>query len=98
MDIQNKDNIILQYLQADLDTAIRLLPSTSSKITSQELSIQYETDKLGFEWRKQNMPVDDYLFSNKEFLAREYSKHVTNEENPSTSSIPNKENLLDAKG
>ena len=98
MDILNKDCFTLRYPQADLDTAIRLLPSTPSKITSQELSMQYETDKLGFEWRKQNMPVDDYLLGNKEFLAREYPKQVMNEGNPSASSNPNRKNLLDTKG
>jgi len=69
-DIPNNDemqnNIALQRAQSSLDLAVTALQRDPSQI-----SIQYETDKLSFEWRqRESALVSSQL--NLEFVAKEY--------------------------
>jgi hypothetical protein len=100
MEIQSKNDFTFQCVQANLDTAICLIPSMSGKVIEQELSRQYETEKLGFEWRTQNKPQEEYLLGNKQFLVKEYPKRETlNGTNSSSSpSNSNSEPKFDTKG
>ena len=100
MELQSTNDFIMQYAQSNLDTAICLIPPSPIKIISQELTLQYEREKLGFEWRTQNRVLPENLLGDLEFLIKEYSKRdIPDGENSSASSSNSSpEKSFDTKG
>jgi len=80
MDIQNKGNTIgeiaYQNMQSSLDTALAFLPSVPADISwdPQQLNMQYEMDKLSFDWRTKQLPEMQYTPASVEFHVKQYPK------------------------
>jgi hypothetical protein len=100
METQIDHNFTVQSVQANLDTAISLIPSLPEKTVSQNLSMQYETEKMSFEWRTQNRPLKERILASKEYCVKEYSKAEQIEEGDSSSPSAgsNRKRLFDTKG
>ena len=100
METQIDHNFTVQSVQANLDTAISLIPPLPEKTVSQNLSMQYETEKMSFEWRTKNRPLKERILASKEYCVKEYCK--TEQIGESNSSFPsvnsNNRRLLDTKG
>lgn len=80
MNIQNKGNTIgeiaYQNMQPNLDTVLAFLPSVPADISwePQQLSMQYEMDRLSFDWRTQQQPEMQYTPASVEFHIKQYPK------------------------
>ncbi|HEX3037471.1 MAG TPA: DUF6470 family protein [Oscillospiraceae bacterium] len=80
MDIQNKGNTIgeiaYQNMQSTLDTELAFLPSVPADISwdPQQLSMQYEMDKLSFDWRTSQQPEMQYTPASVEYHVKQYPK------------------------
>ncbi len=80
MNIQNKGNTIgeiaYQNMQPNLDTVLAFLPSVPADISwePQQLSMQYEMDRLSFDWRTQQQPEMQYTPASVEFHVKQYPK------------------------
>lgn len=80
MNIQNRGNTIgeiaYQNMQPNLDTVLAFLPSVPADISwePQQLSMQYEMDRLSFDWRTQQQPEMQYTPASVEFHIKQYPK------------------------
>lgn len=80
MNIQNKGNTIgeiaYQNMQPNLDTVLAFLPSVPADISwePQQLSMQYEMDRLSFDWRTQQKPEMQFTPASVEFHVKQYPK------------------------
>lgn len=80
MDIQNKGNTIgqiaYQNMQSSLDTELAFLPSVPADISwdPQQLNMQYEMDKLSFDWRTNQQPQMQYTPASIEYHVKQYPK------------------------
>lgn len=80
MDIQNKGNTIgqiaFQNMQSTLDTALGFTPSVPANISwdPQQLNMQYEMDKLSFDWRTNQLPQMQYTPASIEYQVKQFPK------------------------
>ncbi len=80
MDISGNQNaisdIIYQRMQNGLDSMLGFIPSVPAKITwdPPRLSMQYDADRLSFEWRTYNRPEYEYTPASVEYVVKQYPK------------------------
>lgn len=81
MDIQNKGSntigdIAFENMQSTLDTALAFLPSASADISWEpgQLNMQYEMDKLSFDWRTSQKPDMQYTPASVQYHIKQYPK------------------------
>ena len=81
MDIQNgmniptiEENNYFQRVQNSIETVMAAIPSVPANISwePQQLSMQYEADKLRFQWRTQNKVQMEFTPASVDFLVKEY--------------------------
>lgn len=80
MDIQNKSNsiaeIAYQNMQNNYESVMTFLPSVPANINwdPQQLSMQYEMDKLSFDWRTSQKPEMEFTPASIEYHVKQYPK------------------------
>lgn len=79
MDSRNQNavtSIAYQRTQNSIDTMIGFLPSTPAKVSfdPHNLSMQYEMDKMTFDWRTNNRPEMKFTPASIDFKVKEYAR------------------------
>ena len=80
MEIQNKSNTIAdiayQNMQNNYESVMTFLPSVPANINwdPQQLSMQYEMDKLSFDWRTSQQPDMQFTPASIEYHVKQYPK------------------------
>ena len=98
-----------QRTKNTLDTMLGFIPTTPSKIefSQHELSIQYEAEKLSFDWRSNSKPKMEFSPASIEMLIKEYARleveyiggpiYTPKSADPNYQPPPNQKPILDAK-
>lgn len=80
MDISGNQNaicdIISRRMQHSFDTMLGFTPSVPAKISwePQQLNMQYEADRLSFDWRTNSTPEYEYSPASVEYVIKQYPK------------------------
>ncbi|WMJ24259.1 DUF6470 family protein [Paludicola sp. MB14-C6] len=80
MDTRNSNtvftSIAYQRTRSSIDTMLGFIPSTPSKVSfdPHQLQIQYEMDKLSFDWRTNSKPDMNFVPASIEFKVKDYAR------------------------